>query len=155
MPYYAGDRWASMREPKPQFRKKDFWYRLRRTVSLGLWKPSKAMSCGYVDIFEGWGGVLVKPYFFDDAAFNIPDLLWTVDDVWLSGCVERLNIPIWLNAKDKIRSKGNSNEAKMTALRNFVYMGHGRVDANRACIKYCRVNYGIWGGVSTTQKCPN
>jgi hypothetical protein len=154
MPHYAGDTWQNAREPKAHFRKKDLCYRLRRACSLGLWKPSKTVSSGYVDIFEGWGGVLVRPEFFDDAAYEIPDLLWTVDDVWLSGCVDRLKVPIWLNVKDKVRSKGNSNEVKEAALRNFVYQGHGRIDANRRCILYFRENYEIWGGLTAAQAVP-
>ena len=118
--YYAADAWQSARNPKPGYRKKDFFYRLRRAASLGMWKPSKTVSSGYVDILEGWGGVMVRPDFFDDASFDIPDVLWTVDDVCLSGCLERRGIPIWLNAEDKVRSKGNSNEVKEAALRNFV-----------------------------------
>ena len=145
-PHYAADSWQSAREPKPGYRQKGVFYRLRRAASLGLWKPSKTVSSGYVDILEGWGGVMVRPEFFDDTSFAIPDLLWTVDDVWLSGCLERQNIPIWLNAEDKVRSKGNSNEVKEAALRNFVYQGHGRIAANQACIRYFRETYGIWGG---------
>lgn len=145
-PHYAGDGWASPRQPQSGFRRKGLGYRLARAASLGLWKPSKATSSGYVDILEGWGGALVRPEFFDDAAFEIPELLWTVDDVWLSGCLERRGIPIWLNAENKIRSKGNSNEVKEASLRNFTYQGHGRIAANRACIRYFRETYGIWGG---------
>ena len=155
MPYYAGDHWRSPREPKPQFRKKDLWYRARRAASLGQWKPSKTVSSGYVDILEGWGGVLVRPEFFDDFAYDIPDLLWTVDDVWLSGCLERRGIPIWLNAEDKVRSKGNSNEVKEAALRNFVYQGHGRIAANRACIRYFRETCEIWGGREAALRAPS
>lgn len=154
MPYYAGDGWQNARDPKPAFRKKDLWYRTRRALSLGMWKPSKTVSSGYVDILEGWGGVLVRPEFFDDAAYDIPDVLWTVDDVWLSGCVERLGVPIWLNAKDKVRSKGNSNEVKEAALRNFVYQGHNRIAANRACIDYFRRTCGIWGGTEAADRAP-
>lgn len=146
MPHYAGDDWISSREPKAQFRTKGLWYRLRRAVSLGFWKPSKAVSSGHVDILEGWGGVMVRPEFFDAASYAIPDLLWTVDDVWLSGCLERRNIPIWLNAEGKVRSKGSSNEVKEAALRKFEDQGHGRIAANRACIRYFRKTYGIWGG---------
>tara|TARA_R110002096_G_scaffold9867_9_gene38596 strand:- start:10026 stop:10853 length:828 start_codon:yes stop_codon:yes gene_type:complete len=145
-PYYSGDTWASAYSPKPNYRKKDLAYRLRRAVSFGMWKPSKTISSGYVDMLEGWGGVLVRPDFFDDIDYNIPDILWTVDDVWLSGCLERKGIPIWLNADDKVRSKGNSDEVAKAALRNFVYKGHDRGSANRACIDYYRDTYGIWGG---------
>jgi hypothetical protein len=35
---------------------------------------------------------------------------------------------------------------KDAALRNFIHNGHGRVAANRACIKYFQEKYRIWGG---------
>jgi hypothetical protein len=54
----------------------------------------KWLKSGYIDILEGWDGVVVRPEFFDDFAWQIPDILWTVDDVWLSGCLERQGIPI-------------------------------------------------------------
>lgn len=147
-PYYAADDWASAYQPKPQYRRKNLGYRMRRALSLGMWKPSKTISSGYVDMLEGWGGVLIRPEFFDDTDFDIPDILWTVDDVWLSGCLERKGIPIWLNAEGKVRSKGNSDEVAKAALRNFVYKGHDRNAANRACIEYFRKTYDIWGGTN-------
>ena len=113
---------------------------------MGRWTPSKTISSGYVDILEGWGGVLVRPEFFDEEAFEIPDILWSVDDVWLSGCLERLNIPIWLNAIDKVRPKGNSKAVKEAALSSYICDGHDRMSSNRLCIDYFRKTYGIWGG---------
>ncbi|MEL0086370.1 MAG: glycosyltransferase family 2 protein, partial [Paracoccaceae bacterium] len=146
MPNYAENDWTSDRKPQAQFLNKNILYRVKRAVSLGTWKPSKGTSSGYVDILEGWGGVLVRPEFFDQLSFEIPELLWTVDDVWLSGCLERCAVPIWLNVKNKVRASANSNEIKDAALRNFVYNGYGRVAANRACIKYFQEKYRIWGG---------
>jgi hypothetical protein len=146
MPNYAANAWTSNRKPQAQFLNKNILYRVKRAVSLGTWKPSKGTSSGYVDILEGWGGVLVRPEFFDQLSFEIPELLWTVDDVWLSGCLERCAVPIWLNVKNKVRASSNSNEIKDAALRNFVYNGYGRVAANRACIKYFQEKYRIWGG---------
>lgn len=142
-PQYANDGWQGAREPRAGFINKGFSYRLKRAASLGTWKPSKAKAAGYVDILEGWGGVLVKPEFFDSACFDIPDVLWTVDDVWLSGCLERRGIPIWLNTENKIRSIGRKRE--IAALNNFVYNGYDRIDANRACIEFFRENHRIWG----------
>ncbi|MBO9397083.1 glycosyltransferase family 2 protein [Shimia sp. R9_2] len=145
-PVYAHDGWQGSRGPRAQFLVKDWKYRAKRAATFGKWKPSKALSSGYVDILEGWGGVLVRPEFFDEACYDIPDVLWTVDDVWLSGCLERRGIPIWLNTDNKIRSKEPKNEGSDAALRKFVYMGHDRIAANRACIDYFRETYGIWGG---------
>lgn len=143
---YSDDGWQSERHPKPDYRKKDLHYRLKRAFSFGYWKPARELSSGYVDILEGCGGVLVRPEFFDESTFDIPDLLWTVDDVWLSGCLERQGISIWLNTKEKVRTKSNAHAVKESALMDFVYQGHDRLSANQACIQYFRRTAGIWGG---------
>ncbi len=143
---YAGDSWISPRHPQAGYLKKNLAYRLKRAASLGRWKPSKAVSSGYTDILEGWGGALVRPTFFDEIDYDIPDVLWTVDDVWLSGCLERKGIPIWLNAAGMVRSRAHTKAGSHEALRKFVYQGHDRVSANRACIEYFRKTWGIWGG---------
>jgi hypothetical protein len=131
-------------QPRARRRRKDLAYRLRRLASLGLWKPRKTASSGYVDVLEGWGGVLVKPEFFRASAYQIPDILWLVDDIWLSGQLALHHIPIWLNAEGDARAKGNSNEVSQASLRKLVYQGHGRVEANQACIDYFRREHGIW-----------
>jgi hypothetical protein len=148
MPYYAGtnDSWISVKQPRTNHIKKDNYYRLARIGTLGLWKPSTTISSGYVDILEGWGGVLVKPDYFDEEDFEIPDILWTVDDAWLSGCLERKNIPIWLSTEGKVRSKENSNEVLEAALKSLIYKGYDRTAANRLCIKHFRDHDHIWGG---------
>jgi hypothetical protein len=33
--------------------------------------------------------VLIRPEYLQNDAFGIPDVLWSVDDVWLSGMFER------------------------------------------------------------------
>lgn len=144
--YNAGDKWRSNRTPKAAFRQKDLGYRLKRAASLGMWRPTTTTASGHVDIFEGWGGVLVRPHFFDERTFDIPDILWTVDDVWLSGCLERLGVPIWLCNHGKIRITDISNPMNEASLSNFVTNGHDRDAANRACVEYMRRNFGIWGG---------
>lgn len=143
---YSDYDWQSPRLPKPGQRVKGFSYRARRALSLGRWKPSKVVTPGYVDILEGWGGVMVRPEFFSDRAYDIPDILWTVDDVWLSGNLELDGIGIWQHAYAKFPPKPNSDEVKEAALRLLVYKGHDRVQTNLACIDYFRDTYGIWGG---------
>jgi hypothetical protein len=145
-PHYANDGWQGARNPRAGFIQKNLAYRIKRAASLGKWKPSKANRAGFVDILEGWGGVLVKPEFFDDACYDIPDVLWTVDDVWLSGCLERRGIPIWLNTEKKIRSMGHEVNLRDQSLAKLIHEGHGRIEANRACIDYFRKTYGIWQG---------
>ena len=57
------------------------------------------------------GGVLVRPSFFTDVAFDIPDILWTVDSA---------------------------------SLHKLVHEGHGRTEANQACVDNFREHHQIW-----------
>jgi len=94
-PRYANNsNWVSHGCPQTTPIRKGFRYGTRRILSLAQWKSLKWLKSGYIDILEGWGGVVFRPEFFDDFAWQIPDILWTVDDVWLSGCLERQGIPI-------------------------------------------------------------
>lgn len=105
-------------------------------------------SAGYVDIFEGYAGVALRPDWFDDQAFDIPPVLWAVDDVWLSGHLERRGIRIWSQpGLNRFRTyhRLQTNEPLYTA----VIEGAGRREANQACIDHMRAVYGIWGGVAT------
>lgn len=135
---------SGSREPRCARRRKDLLYRLKRAASLGRWKSRKAASSGYVDVLEGWGGVMVRPSFFTDEVFEIPDPLWMVDDFWLSGHLTAQNIPIWLNAENAPRVKGSRNEVKEAALRTQVVAGMDRAALNAACVRYFQERYGIW-----------
>lgn len=86
----------------------DLPYKLTRLLQIGssgfsgkkLAKPQRSwrfIRPGYIDIMEGFSGVMVKPSMFDSAAFSIPSKLWSVDDIWLSGIMAKNNIGIWLN----------------------------------------------------------
>ena len=138
--------WTSKRTPQFKRFKKDTYYRLRRALSFGLWKRFGLEIEGYADILEGFGGFLVRPEFFDDAANNIPDILWTVDDVWLSGCLERRGVPIWRIRENFLSINAVKRGLVPSALGSLVYKGHGRDSANRLCIDYFKNTYGIWGG---------
>ena len=72
-----------------------------------------------------------------------PDLLWTVDDPWLSGCLAANGVRIWLNA-DGLHPPEQRN-ARRDALLDFVLSGRGRGDANAACFAWCRQHLGVWG----------
>jgi len=141
---YSTHSFSGICQPRAVRREKDLGYRIKRLITLGRWKPRKTVSSGYVDILEGWGGVMVRPEFFSEAAFSIPDILWTVDDIWLSGQLALNKIPIWLNADGDIRTKGNTDEVTAASLRKFVYKGHGRTEANQLCTDYFRETHGIW-----------
>jgi hypothetical protein len=136
--------WHGPELPRANRPHKDWKYRLRRALSLGRWKPRKNQSSGYVDILEGWGGVLVRPEFFADGAFDIAPKLWMVDDIWLSGQLALNNVPIWLTVDEDIRTKGSSNEVRHAALRFQTVEGKGRKALNQAGIDYFRDTHGIW-----------
>ncbi len=130
------------RLPRMVRRPKDWRYRLVRVATLGRIKPRQYLESGYVDQISGWAGVLVQPDWFTDDAFQIPDILWTVDDLWLSGQLELSGIPIWLNAAET--NARSLTIGRTHALLDFVEQGHGRVDADLAAIDYFRDKYGIW-----------
>lgn len=100
---------------------------------------------GHVDIAEGYGGVMVRPEFFDDGSFDIPPVVWAVDDIWLSGCLTRQGIPIWAD-KDLWSVREVIDTSLHHPLFKAVIDGASRHEANRACVDYMRQTYGIWGG---------
>jgi hypothetical protein len=125
---------------------------LVQRVRAGLGRPAeigttfrKLERSGYVDIFEGYGGVALRPDFLDEMATVIPPVLWSVDDVWLSGQLARRGIPIWgdvrLNLVRKFLRVSQSYD-----LFSSVIDGADRDAANLACVDHMRRAYGIWGG---------
>jgi glycosyltransferase involved in cell wall biosynthesis len=136
--------WCGSDQPRAERIKKGFNYRLKRAISFGTWKPRKSVSSGYTDILEGWGGVLVRPEFFTQRAFDIHPDLWMIDDIWLSGQLAINNVKIWLTFEPGTRAKGNSNEAKKFALRTQVVEGKGRTALNQNGIDYFRDKHDIW-----------
>lgn len=109
-----------------------------------LREPTRALykTSGYVDCFEGFGGALVKPDFFDDEAFSIPEVIWAVDDVWLSGNLARKGVPIWALADQ--HDTQHTPAGVYDALHRAEIEGADRDDANKACIAYFRDTYGLW-----------
>ncbi len=122
--------------------RKPLAYRIRRVLSLFTVKAPMYANSGFVDLLSGHGGVLVRPEWFDAAAFEIPDILWTVDDPWLSGHLERRGIPIWLVAET--RRMPASPAGMVAALHDLVELDHGRVAADVAAVDHMRRCFGIW-----------
>ncbi len=133
-------------------RKFNFDYRFKRILQqldfLSLFTPKHKparmdfKTSGYTDILEGTGGVLLRAEFFDDTAFDIPQALWAVDDVWLSGHAARKGVKIW--GVGGVKSSVELPVLHQAALHNAVIDGLNRQQANQACIKYFRDTYGIW-----------
>lgn len=140
----------SNRLPRGRRTRKDWRYRLIRALTLARYKPHTYTNDGYVDFFSGYGGVLVQPDWFDDLFYDIPSIMWTVDDPWISGHLERRNIPIWLNGKGK--RPGLAASGHIDALVDLVQEGKDRSAADIQVINYFRDTYGIWtkcGAVDT------
>jgi hypothetical protein len=137
-------------------------YHLRRLVSV-LRGPVKGQPrlrqkfrkmrrSGYTDIAEGFSGVALRPAFLDDdLIFTIPPVLWSVDDVWISGHLARRGVPIWadtgLNRAQEIADV-RLNHALLFA----VIDGLDRKAANLACVDHMRAVYGVWGGVAMNSR---
>lgn len=132
----------SDRMPRAHRARRGWRYRAVRALTLTMFKPHPFRSSGYVDMLSGYAGVMVRPEFFDDEVFDIPDVLWTVDDPWLSGHLERRGVPIWLNHRGRVPEAGRL--AAADALQDFTEQGQGRVAADLAAIDYMRATYGIW-----------
>jgi len=99
---------------------------------------------GYVDMFEGCSGVLVRPEFFDDAAFDIPKVAWLVDDVWLSGILAKNDIGIWLVANTL--TPKNTDAQQQAPLAAEVVNGDGRHKINQAAVRHVQQTFGVWLG---------
>jgi hypothetical protein len=120
-------------------------YRLKRTVSLGLVHPPRRLyeKAGFVDVFEGFLGALVPPKAFDPAVMSIPEEVWMVDDVWLSGMAAVAGTRIWVHDLPRpVYSDGSVD--KIDSLRAARFGGYQRTDSDRQCAVLFRERYGVW-----------
>ncbi len=120
-------------------------YRLKRILSLGLLHPPRAVYAtpGYADVFEGYLGALVPADSFPDEAWDIPDVVWTVDDVWLSGTAYRNGYKVWVSAQPRpVFADGTYD--RLASLTTHVELGVGRDEANRLAIEHLRTRFGVW-----------
>jgi glycosyltransferase involved in cell wall biosynthesis len=105
------------------------------------------MRAGYADAFEGWTGVLVRPEFFPEEVFDIPDFAWPVDDVWLSGHAARMGHPAWIiggPGEPFLMPEHKDAHLSETALHNQVFAGSARDESNNTAVRYFQETYGIW-----------
>lgn len=131
-------------------------YRQRRVLQQisNLFRPEKLAkpphkyiydTSGELDFFCGFQGVVVRPDWFDDDAFDIPPVLWSVDDMWLSGQIVKKGITIWGLAADYsvspvLRAEAHSSAPLVTSVND----GNNRFEADRACVRYFQETYGTW-----------
>ncbi|WP_292288356.1 glycosyltransferase family 2 protein [Marivita sp.] len=109
-------------------------------------KPPRRIiaQAGFADMLEGYGGVVVRPDFFDDAAFDIPDQAFHVDDVWLSGALARKGIGIWLAAD--LPEPKTTQADRAAALYRHREAEKGRAELDAEAITLMRARWGLWGG---------
>ncbi len=136
-------------EMRARWFKKKLLYRTLRALSLGRWGVGRMPFVD--DVVEGFGGVLIRPEFLTKEAFDIPDILWSVDDIWLSGMYQRNGRKI-VGTGPKKKAKhtdvwiGNTLVGDVDPLYLMETQGHGRLAANVACITYMREKYGVFSG---------
>ncbi len=114
-------------------------------ASLAQKPPRRIIAqAGFADVFEGYGGVVARPDFFDDLVFDIPADAFHVDDVWLSGALARKGVGIWL-AADQYEPKTTAADRQDALYRHRV-AEKGRVELDASAIEMLRQRWGIWGG---------
>ncbi len=144
-------------QPRARSRKFRWSYRAQRIHQIVRERSLKALgpkparfSSGYVDIMEGFHGVLVKPGFFDGAVFHIPEVCRPVDDIWLSAAMARSHVPIWLDYNIAAGTKTDNHYCD--PLCSSTFDGLGRFDLDRAAIDHCQRVYGVWPIPSASTK---
>ena len=126
-----------------RYRFKKYYKKCIKSVPNDLGLPRTRWFCGpgRVDIMEGYGGVMVRPDFFKSADQFIPDPLWRVDDIWLSGLLASRGIKVMSNFKARlpipILTAGNG-------LAEEVANGLHRYDLNCLAVRHFQDNYAIW-----------
>jgi len=110
---------------------------------LGLGKRDNARPERRVsDIAQGFAGVLIQPDMLDDVAFEMPELAWAVDDVYLSATYARLGLGIrqvsgLREMCTPLEDPGNLQDATIG--------GESRKQANQRTANYLAEQFGIWG----------
>jgi hypothetical protein len=120
-------------------------YRLMRALSFGILHPPRKLweRAGYVDVFEGFLGALIPVEAIPETAFNIPDVVWTVDDVWISGMAATTGTMVWVH--DMPRPVYSDRRIdRVEALRDHIELGFGREEADQMAVRYLRENFGVW-----------
>ena len=128
---------------EPRAKHKGFYYRLRRVLSLGRWKPrSPFVESGFVDVGEGWAGFLVNPDWFDNEFKAIPEQIRLVDDIWISAYLSSRGIGIWL-IKNALRPL-TSEVAQTDALNQITEVTSERNYLNNKAVILLREHFGVW-----------
>jgi hypothetical protein len=122
-----------------QFRFGRLMYKIFGTPS--PWRRPIGRS-GYGEVFFGVGGAVVRPEFFDEVAYDIPNEAWAVDDVWLSAQLARRGIPIYCPRRHPMPRE--ADYASLVALADLKLEAGSRQDLNRLAAAYCQKRFGVW-----------
>jgi hypothetical protein len=96
---------------------------------------------GWVDIFEGFGGVIVQPRFFEILrAIDIPVEFRVVDDIWLSGHVRSNGWTIWGVCLPSPSTHEGDAQDPLSRLNG----DNERFLCNQRCIAYYQAKYSVW-----------
>jgi len=135
---------------------KDLRYKVKKALSFGRFRPYRTDKSKDSDIAQGFGGVLVKPSFFTDAVFTIPEILWSVDDIWLSGDMTVKGTEIrWSGRPRDEKAKpvfvdGHNLGDFPDSLNLLEFDGFDRFEADYYAVRYYQEKFGIWGGHNRT-----
>ena len=125
-------------------------YRLNRILSLGMWSPRKRNTARGV-ILEGYGGVLVRPSFFDETVFNMPKEFFPVDDIWFSAKLAERGIPIKYSGRKPAEKShpvivNGADVGRMDgSLTTATFDGRARAELDINAMRYAVKNLGVWG----------
>ncbi len=138
----AARRW---RITDAEFQARYLWQDLRNWSNRhDLTAPSRKTfkRSGYIDVFEGYAGVLVRPEMFGEDFHKIPPVLWGVDDVWLSGMLTLRGYSIWLEGQ--LRDPRQAESERHAPLAKSIIDGADRQNANRLGVEYFQKEHDIW-----------
>ena len=98
---------------------------------------------GYCDVFHGFSGALLRPDMFLGPLTAAPDVLWAVDDPWISGHLERSGTRIWVDDSIPPPLMIAAADA-IEPLHGAVLYGHDRAAANHAALLHFQTHHDIW-----------
>lgn len=125
---------------------RDYQYRFKRLLFKIFFAPHPARRpisrAGYGEILFGVSGAVVRPEFFDELFYQIPNYAWFVDDIWLSANFARRKIPIF--APSRLPLPMASDGASVDALLDTSVDGKNRQELNRQVTLTCQKDFLIW-----------
>jgi hypothetical protein len=133
------------------WRQRPTLYRIIRLLTLNFWNPKRAVDNDAFRIAEGFGGVLVRPEFFDGQIAKCPSHLRNVDDVWLSGMLALhqhniISVPS-LRPSSQPNIVDGEDTGNFDALVRSRDEDLDRYQANELCIRYLQDRFGLWNGL--------